>query len=50
MFVGKARREPYRTTPETMFHLGRLQPYSQTRLGKLARDKHSRLLGKFINY
>jgi len=30
MFVGRARSLPKRTTPEKMFHLGRLQPYSQT--------------------
>jgi hypothetical protein len=39
------------TTPEKMFNLGSLQPYSEmTRLEKLARDKHSSLLQKFINY
>ncbi len=53
MLVGKSRSLPYRTTPEKMFHLGRLQPYSQTyqtNLEKLARNKHSSLLRKFVNY
>ncbi len=30
LFMGKARSLPQRTTPEKMFHSGRLQPYSQT--------------------
>jgi uncharacterized membrane protein len=33
-----------------MIHSGRLQLYSQTRLERLARDKHSSLLRKSMNY
>ncbi len=52
MFVGKARSLPQRATPDKMFHLGRLQPHSRTfiQLEKLAKDKHSSLLQKFVNY
>jgi len=30
MAVGKARNLPQRTSPETVFHVGRPQAYSQT--------------------
>jgi hypothetical protein len=38
--VGKAKR----------LHLGRLLHYPQTRLERLARDKHTSLLRTFVNY
>jgi hypothetical protein len=33
-----------------VLRLGRLQPLSQTRLGRIAINKHSSLLRKFVNY
>jgi hypothetical protein len=58
MFVGKARSQPSIGAPEKFFTPGRCfselgfgpTPKHQTRLERLARDKRSSLLRKFVNY
>ncbi len=52
MFVGKARSLPYSAAPESYATWGgsglTYKPY--TRLERLAREKHSSFLRKFVNY
>ncbi len=51
MFVGKARSLHLSGASERcFFHLGSNLTSKQTRLERLARDKHSSLLQKSINY
>ncbi len=45
MFVGKARSLPVSLAPEICF-----TRKHQTKLERLARDKHSRYLRKIVNY
>ncbi len=49
MIVGKARSLPYNAAPETWLS-SRLAYKQWTRLERLARDKHSSLILKFVIY
>jgi hypothetical protein len=50
-FAGKARCLPYSGAPEKFFdRLGPCFTNRQTRLERLAMDKHSSLLQKLVNY
>jgi hypothetical protein len=53
MLVGEARSLFQRTTPDKMFHLGRLQPYSQTFIlgwKSLPRTNTLAFYKNFVNY
>jgi len=49
MFVGKTEPNLEWSTWKVL-HLGKLRPYPQTRLERLAKDKRSSLLWKVVNY